>query len=75
VIAACGSPHSAAELLPRLFARRLDAHETGFALGEALAHLNYLATLGEIERVSSEDGVDRFITADAPRVRERERSR
>lgn len=74
VIEACDSPRSAAELLPRLFARKLDVHETGFALGEALAHLNYLAALGEIERVSSEDGVDRFLAAEAVRAGKRKRS-
>src|SRR6202043_2436036 len=40
VIAACARPHSAAELLPVMFRRRLDRHQTAFALGEALAHLH-----------------------------------
>ena len=61
VIAACERPHSAAELLPIMFRRPLDQHQTAFALGEALAHLHYLAGQGEIERASGEDGIDRFL--------------
>jgi len=61
VIAACERPHSAAELLPIMFRRQLDQHQTAFALGEALAHLHYLAAQGEIERATAEDGVNRFL--------------
>ncbi|HEV2335813.1 MAG TPA: MBL fold metallo-hydrolase [Stellaceae bacterium] len=61
VIAACARPHSAAELMPILFKRRLDRHQTGFALGEALAHLHYLVGEGEVERATGDDGVDRFL--------------
>ena len=61
VIAACARPHSAAELLPIMFRRRLDSHQTAFALGEALAHLHYLIAQGEIERARGDDGVDRFL--------------
>jgi glyoxylase-like metal-dependent hydrolase (beta-lactamase superfamily II) len=60
VLAACTRPMSAAELIPVLFRRRLDAHQTGFALGEALAHLHYLMAKGEIERALGPDGVARF---------------
>jgi glyoxylase-like metal-dependent hydrolase (beta-lactamase superfamily II) len=60
VLAACVRPHSAAELMPVLFRRRLDAHQTGFALGEALAHLHYLMGRGEIVRTLGSDGVARF---------------
>jgi glyoxylase-like metal-dependent hydrolase (beta-lactamase superfamily II) len=35
-------PRSAGELLPVLFRRPLDAHQTFFAMGEAIAHLHYL---------------------------------
>ena len=41
---------SAADMVPVLFRRQLDRHQTGFALGEALAHLHYLVGQGEIER-------------------------
>jgi glyoxylase-like metal-dependent hydrolase (beta-lactamase superfamily II) len=62
VIAACSRPTSAADLLPVLFRRPLDRHQTAFALGEALAHLHYLVGAGEIERTAAgEDGVDRFL--------------
>jgi glyoxylase-like metal-dependent hydrolase (beta-lactamase superfamily II) len=62
-IAACHRPLSAADLLPILFRRPLDRHQTAFALGEALAHLHYVAARGEIERVvaAGGDGVDRFL--------------
>ena len=61
VVAACARPLSAAELMPILFRRRLDRHQMGFALGEALAHLHYLAGQGEIECATGADGVDRFL--------------
>jgi glyoxylase-like metal-dependent hydrolase (beta-lactamase superfamily II) len=63
VVAASARPVSAADLLPVLFRRRLDRHQTAFALGEALAHLHYLLGIGEVERVRCDDGVDRFIRA------------
>ena len=47
--------------MPVLFKRRLDRHRTGFALGEALAHLHYLVGQGEIARATGDDGVDRFL--------------
>jgi len=61
VIAACERPLSAADLMPVLFKRRLDRHQTGFALGEALAHLHYLVGQREIARATGDDGVDRFL--------------
>jgi len=61
IIAACARPHSAAELMPLLFKRKLDRHQTSFALGEALAHLHYLIGEGEVERATGSDGVDRFL--------------
>ena len=33
-----------------MFPRDFDAHQLHFALGETLAHLNYLVATGEIER-------------------------
>lgn len=61
VIAACVRPLSAVELMPVLFKRRLDRHQSAFALGEALAHLHYLLGEGEIARTAGADGVDRFL--------------
>jgi glyoxylase-like metal-dependent hydrolase (beta-lactamase superfamily II) len=37
---------SACELIPTLFKRELDAHQIMFAMGEAIAHLNYLEHKG-----------------------------
>jgi glyoxylase-like metal-dependent hydrolase (beta-lactamase superfamily II) len=58
---ACARPQSAADLLPVLFRRKLDRHQTAFALGESLAHLHYLYGEGELERFAEPDGVDRFL--------------
>jgi glyoxylase-like metal-dependent hydrolase (beta-lactamase superfamily II) len=55
-LAACAEPASAADVLRRLFTRPLDAHQTGFALAETLAHLNRLLRLGRLERWADRDG-------------------
>ncbi len=47
-------PKTAAELLPVLFKRPLDLHQTTFAMGESIAHLNYLWLQGRIERRESQ---------------------
>lgn len=61
VLAACaGAPMSAAEMLPVLFDRELDAHQTMFAMGEAIAHLNHLEHAGWINRQLGDDGVLRY---------------
>jgi glyoxylase-like metal-dependent hydrolase (beta-lactamase superfamily II) len=56
-------PLSAAELVPTLFDRALDAHQTGFAFGEVLAHVNYMAKRGELARETGNDGVFRYRAA------------
>jgi len=43
-------PTSAGDLLPHLFATGLDGHQIMFAMGEAIAHLNYLMRRGRLER-------------------------
>lgn len=53
-------PSTAAELLPVLFKRTLDMHQTTFAMGEAVAHLNYLWHRGELRRQADDHGVWRF---------------
>jgi glyoxylase-like metal-dependent hydrolase (beta-lactamase superfamily II) len=63
IIAACVRPQSAMQLLPVLFRRPLDRHQTAFALGEALAHLHYLTHGGALARELGADGVERFIGA------------
>jgi glyoxylase-like metal-dependent hydrolase (beta-lactamase superfamily II) len=60
VVAACAQPKTAMELVPVLFRRGLDWHQMGFALGEALAHLNYLMHQGSLSRVLDSDGAHRF---------------
>jgi hypothetical protein len=61
IVDACSRPMSAADMVPVLWRRQLDRHQIGFALGEALAHLHYLAGQGEIARATGSDGVDRFL--------------
>jgi glyoxylase-like metal-dependent hydrolase (beta-lactamase superfamily II) len=50
VIDLCREPTTAAAVASGLFSRPLDLHQTGFALAEALAHLNRLAATGHVER-------------------------
>jgi glyoxylase-like metal-dependent hydrolase (beta-lactamase superfamily II) len=63
--ALCGQPRTAAQILPELFQRKLDEHQIIFALGETIAHLNYLMHRGVLERVN-EDGVQRFVRRTTP---------
>jgi glyoxylase-like metal-dependent hydrolase (beta-lactamase superfamily II) len=59
-LAACALPATAADVLRTLFTRELDAHQTGFALAETLAHLNYLVGQNLVERHPDPDGVVLF---------------
>lgn len=61
LLAALGTPKSACELIPTLFQRELDAHQIMFAMGESIAHLNYLEHAGRVRRSSGADGVFRFV--------------
>ena len=61
VMAACAEgPQTAADILPTMFRRPLDAHQTGFAMGEAIAHLNALWLEERLTRTRGADGVFRF---------------
>ena len=61
-MAACRQdPHSPADLIPVLFHRVLDAHQTGFAFGETLAHVNYLVRRGRLRHLPPRDGVRRLV--------------
>jgi glyoxylase-like metal-dependent hydrolase (beta-lactamase superfamily II) len=51
---------SAADLLSVLFRRPLDAHQTFFAMGEAIAHLHYLYYAGRASRAAGKDGIMRY---------------
>ena len=64
VLAACAQrPQHAADLLPVLFRRQLDLHQTTFAMGEAVAHLHLLWYQGRLLRERGVDGVWRFRAA------------
>lgn len=54
---------SAGELVPVLFRRALDPHQTGFAFAEAMAHVNYMLRRGRLLREPGRDGIDRFRAA------------
>ena len=64
VLAACAeAPLSAADLLPVIFKRALDLHQTTFAMGESLAHLHALWHRGLLKRRLDGAGVYRFTKA------------
>ena len=63
VLEACAAPQTAASIVPVLFNRTLDLHQTTFALGEALAHLHALWYDGKVVRRLDEAGVYRFTAA------------
>lgn len=56
-LTACAAPTTAAAVLQALFQRALDAHQTGFALAETLAHLNHLIGKGQLDRWCDADGI------------------
>jgi glyoxylase-like metal-dependent hydrolase (beta-lactamase superfamily II) len=60
VLEACAVPQSAADIVPIMFKRQLDAHQLTFAMGEALAHLHALWLAGALRRVHGTDGTIRF---------------
>jgi glyoxylase-like metal-dependent hydrolase (beta-lactamase superfamily II) len=53
-------PQTAADILPILFKRQLDLHQTTFAMGESVAHLHALWFSGKLRRERGDDGVYRF---------------
>ena len=61
VLTACASPQTAADIVPIMFRRQLDAHQLSFALGEALAHLHLLWRTGQLLREQGPDGQLRFV--------------
>ncbi len=62
VVGCKDAPLSVAELVPVLFTRPLDAHQTGFAFGEVLAHVNHMLGRGELRLDTDAGGVDRYRT-------------
>jgi glyoxylase-like metal-dependent hydrolase (beta-lactamase superfamily II) len=61
--AACGEPRSAFELLPVMFGRPLKGFHRVLAMGETVAHLNYLASDDRLQREIGADGIARFASA------------
>ncbi len=60
----CDTPMTAAELIPHLFKRKLDAHGVSFAMGECLAHIRHLELKGRLRRITGDDGIHRFVRID-----------
>jgi len=61
VLQACAAqPCSAADLLPVLFKRTLDLHQTTLAMGESIAHVHALVGTGHLLPHDSGDGVLRW---------------
>ncbi len=67
VMDACtAKPCNAADILPVMFKRPLDLHQTTFAMGEAIAHLHLLWFEGRLQRHFSHDGMYRFSCSKQP---------
>jgi hypothetical protein len=47
-------------MIPVLFHRKLDPHQLGFAIGEALSHANYLVYQGRLIRAADAGGIIRY---------------
>jgi len=62
-LAAAKGPLAAFEVLQTLFRRKLDTHQTTFAMGEAIAHIHYLLNAGRAARVVGADGIVRYAPA------------
>ena len=53
-------PLSVAEIVPHLFQRALDEHQTGFAFGEVLAHVNHMLAQRELRLETDAEDTDRY---------------
>lgn len=60
LLEAMRGPMSAGDLLSTLFSRTLDTHQVMFAMGEAVAHLNYLNNRKVVRKLANSDGMTRF---------------
>jgi len=64
-----GAETSAGELIDVLFTPGLDGHQIGFAMGEAIGHLNHLVTLGHMKMIETKTSVRyRRISAKEQRI-------
>jgi glyoxylase-like metal-dependent hydrolase (beta-lactamase superfamily II) len=59
-VKAADAPLCAAELVPVLFPRELDLQQRYFAMGETVAHLNFLWHAATLDRRADADGIMRF---------------
>jgi glyoxylase-like metal-dependent hydrolase (beta-lactamase superfamily II) len=55
-------PLTVAEIVPLVFQRELDAHQTGFAFGEVLAHVNHMLSQGVLKLDTGADQTDCYRT-------------
>jgi glyoxylase-like metal-dependent hydrolase (beta-lactamase superfamily II) len=60
VVTALARPATAFEVMRSLFRPGLDAHQATFAIGESIAHLNRLASLGLVERTRAPGQPDSY---------------
>lgn len=70
---ACVEPKGALDLLGVLFSRKIESSQMSLAIGEAIAHLNFLMAEGRLQRILDEQGIYRYLNRypDAPRYRGR----
>jgi glyoxylase-like metal-dependent hydrolase (beta-lactamase superfamily II) len=69
VLDAVGDESCAGALIDVMFTPGLDGHQVGFAMGEAIGHLNHLVTLGHMQMIETEAQVRyRRISARETRV-------
>ncbi|MFO1408212.1 MAG: MBL fold metallo-hydrolase [Steroidobacteraceae bacterium] len=61
IVAACGEPRTAFDLLPVMFGRPLKGFHRFLAISEAVAHLNHLVATGGLRRDTGPDDVHRFV--------------
>ena len=59
----CAEPRTAYDLLPVLFGRPLRGFHRVLAMGETVAHLNYLVSGGLMQRRQRDDGTFEFVVA------------
>ncbi len=57
------SPRTAFDLVPVLFKRQMNAHQTGFAFGETVAHINFMLGRGDLMQQRDDDGILRLRSA------------
>jgi glyoxylase-like metal-dependent hydrolase (beta-lactamase superfamily II) len=60
---ACSEPKTVLELMPVIFKRELDATQAMLALGECMAHLNYMTERQMLEMTTDEKGVNYYVTS------------